>query len=1455
MQNVSTPLYQILSSFQRDLTPVDLFEFYAPDVTDLIPGNATKRFAGTSMVWYGWEYEQQAISRGDVSRYMNEKFNSVNITLSNVDRSVGNWLSTVSLEGWRVVIRMVSRSITDDSVVLFVGRLEKPGDIENARITLTAKQDLGTIENEIPFRKFDLKCPLKFKGEECLAGQAITEKTQKYQEAGSCNKSWSQCFEYGNVKAFQGFRYKAVVGSFKVNSRSTGVSKVFGSRRATKQWTSTDNVPIGESVPVGMGRTQIDLTPVLYADTGQYLYGHFIAGEGKIADFADVRNTSAGWATTFQFKAEHKGQYGYEPDQATDSELLGAEHYSHRAYVEATIEGNNPDTGDPAPVLAALILWQKMASLGGGCFDSVEWSDNPVEHVRALLTDPRALGYPENWIDDEVAVDTANYCNEPMIDESGCEEFWYDQNNGVAGLDWKRYRSTGVLDWPYYKYLLGETTVRPQTLGPDYNAYDPENPPEDPPVTTFYRKRYTSNWHLKEPVKVADFLFKHLLPSFRGYLVTGADGKLQIKSERPAVSSFLRNAISPGDSSIAVEDVTSWQRLAVNQLFVLIGAGQDTSETRRVTGIEYSSAGNSITLSVTQGATAYAATFTGGSASTQAWNYFTVTSAATTAPAIVVIDGVTITGGGVDGQGNPSTIGSVAGELAARINANPTLNRYIEAVWTPENFAIVTLKAKLGILQIDSGVTYSHGTNEKAVHVYGVFADEAMGALDRSNIIRDSFKWPLGSRQSSYNQFSITYTDSVQDFQQTELRENDYDHQEKVNKINKLDISGACVDNYHQADRLVQAARYKYRDGDFFCSFQTSGVSLLLEEGDVICVTHANMAGKPNQLFRIEELRVTQDHRVNIVARLYSDEQFPESANVRTVGLNTGSVWIAKAPPAVTDATIVYTTIDSGRVEFDFGLFVGGQTARIEIKRPGDASFLPFADVVPDGLGRGATEIPALEPNTEIRITPISSNGVAGSSTTLTATSPLYVWPASYPPSSGYVLASDTDGNLSWVAQSGGGGTPGGSNTQVQYNDGGAFGGDSGLTYDETNKNLTVGNELRLSDDDASNYIALKAPSSLTSNVTLTLPGNDGDANQVLITDGSGGLSWSTPSAGTSLTLSTQSPTTSDITGAVNTRYRIDISGLTATRSITIPTGTAGDIIEISISNGDDAYELIVKGASTVTINGGSAATEWSRLFITNEFVQLVAVSSTAWIVTVDGRIPAKAVVNYPGVSKGTISSVSGNTITLSATHGLAANDVIFFTGTPGTNLPSGISTFNGVSRPYFVKSPSGATLQIGESNASSTVVTLTSTNSGGSVFQTLKAVSSNFNLFPLSNITSNVGDLIDSTNNRIKCRRPSFYTVAAFAQYHNTITSTAYSLQALLGTASANGSNDAAAAGTLYGLANLYSTFNPAVASNSTFLATTGLFIYINIRQESGITVGALHWVTHPYVTVTEVL
>ena len=56
-----------------------------------------------------------------------------------------------------------------------------------------------------------------------------------------------------------------------------------------------------------------------------------------------------------------------------------------------------------------------------------------------------------------------------------------------------------------------------------------------------------------------------------------------------------------------------------------------------------------------------------------------------------------------------------------------------------------------------------------------------------------------------------------------------------------------------------------------------------------------------------------------------------------------------------------------------------------------------------------------------------------------------------------YVLQTDGAGNLSWVAQSGGsGGTPGGANTQIQFNDDGTFGGNANLTFDKATSVLTI---------------------------------------------------------------------------------------------------------------------------------------------------------------------------------------------------------------------------------------------------------------------------------------------------------------------------------------------------------------------------------------------------------------
>jgi len=49
---------------------------------------------------------------------------------------------------------------------------------------------------------------------------------------------------------------------------------------------------------------------------------------------------------------------------------------------------------------------------------------------------------------------------------------------------------------------------------------------------------------------------------------------------------------------------------------------------------------------------------------------------------------------------------------------------------------------------------------------------------------------------------------------------------------------------------------------------------------------------------------------------------------------------------------------------------------------------------------------------------------------------------------------------------------------------------------------------LRLRDTSNSNYVAIRAPSNVSSNITLTLPNSDGDANDVLQSDGSGNLSF-----------------------------------------------------------------------------------------------------------------------------------------------------------------------------------------------------------------------------------------------------------------------------------------------------------------------------------------------------------
>jgi hypothetical protein len=70
------------------------------------------------------------------------------------------------------------------------------------------------------------------------------------------------------------------------------------------------------------------------------------------------------------------------------------------------------------------------------------------------------------------------------------------------------------------------------------------------------------------------------------------------------------------------------------------------------------------------------------------------------------------------------------------------------------------------------------------------------------------------------------------------------------------------------------------------------------------------------------------------------------------------------------------------------------------------------------------------------------------------------------------------------------------------------------LTNPAINGSTTVGGDLKLYEgsDNGTNFVALKAPDTLAADVTYTLPTADGTNGQVLATNGSGALSWSSAS-------------------------------------------------------------------------------------------------------------------------------------------------------------------------------------------------------------------------------------------------------------------------------------------------------------------------------------------------------
>ena len=122
-----------------------------------------------------------------------------------------------------------------------------------------------------------------------------------------------------------------------------------------------------------------------------------------------------------------------------------------------------------------------------------------------------------------------------------------------------------------------------------------------------------------------------------------------------------------------------------------------------------------------------------------------------------------------------------------------------------------------------------------------------------------------------------------------------------------------------------------------------------------------------------------------------------------------------------------------------------------------------------------------------------------------------------------------------------------------------------------------------------------------------------------------------------------QTPT-GNITGAVGMLYVITTTSMSGNIDVTVPSASVGERMGVLCVTDEPDHEIIIKGAASQTINGGSAATEWSRLFIAGEIVILRCTAANTWWVEHDGRIPSVGILNENEATTPTEQNVNAST-------------------------------------------------------------------------------------------------------------------------------------------------------------------------------------------------------------------
>jgi hypothetical protein len=203
---------------------------------------------------------------------------------------------------------------------------------------------------------------------------------------------------------------------------------------------------------------------------------------------------------------------------------------------------------------------------------------------------------------------------------------------------------------------------------------------------------------------------------------------------------------------------------------------------------------------------------------------------------------------------------------------------------------------------------------------------------------------------------------------------------------------------------------------------------------------------------------------------------------------------------------------------------------------------------------------------------------------------------------------------------------------------------DSNKAIDEIliGNNASTGGTLKLNEgtNNGAHFAAIKAPNSLAASYTLTLPSDDGDANEFLQTDGSGNLSFAAVSS--TITLAADSGTNDTFT----TGNTLTFSGGTG-----IDTTVSNDEITIAIDS------TVATASSTTTFtnktfdaNGtGNSISNIANSSLTNSTISISDDSSSSTNIPLGGGF---SVLGGTGIT----SSVDGSELTLEVDNTITTN-------------------------------------------------------------------------------------------------------------------------------------------------------------------------------------------------------